>query len=250
MTTQLPLFSVGDRSDQWSVRTSRRARRLSVRVYPGGRVEIVAPHGASPIVVQRFIGEHRQWIHERVQAFAGMVTVDTRLPDMLDLPAIGRSYFVEYCDRPSNRSSSQPGAVRVQLQPDNCLVVTGPLADRRAVALALRRWLSELAMLHLGRQLQDVASDVALPFSRLQIRRQRTRWGSCSISRTISLNVCLLFLDPAVVRYLMIHELCHTREMNHSVRFWSLVAQHEPNYRALDRALLGGWRQVPWWMFG
>lgn len=243
MTTQLPLFSVGDRSDQWSVRTSRRARRLSVRVYPGGRVEIVAPHGASPMVVQRFIGEHRQWIHDRVQAFAGMVTVDTRLPDVLDLPAIARGYAVEYCDR--------PGPVRVQLQPNsNCLVVTGPVADRRAVAVALRRWLAELAMLHLGKRLQDLASEIELPFSRLQIRRQRTRWGSCSVSRTISLNVCLLFLDPAVVRYLMIHELCHTREMNHSARFWSLVARHEPHYRALDRALLGGWRQVPWWMFG
>jgi len=242
VTTQLPLFSVGDRSDQWSVRVSRRARRLSVRVYPGGRVEIVAPHGASPIVVQRFIGEHRQWIDDRVQAFAGMVTVDTSLPDVLDLPAIGGRYTVEYSDRQA--------PARVQLAPGNCLIVTGRLRDRRSTALALRRWLSELALLRLDEQLREVSRQVALPYSRLQIRRQRTRWGSCSISRTISLNVCLLFLEPAVVRYLMIHELCHTREMNHSVRFWSLVAQHEPDYRALDRALLGSWRQVPWWMFG
>lgn len=242
MTTQLPLFSVGDRNDQWSVRVSRRARRLSVRVYPGGRVEIVAPHGASPVVVQRFIGEHRQWIHDRVQAFAGMANVDTELPHTLDLRAIDRTYTIEYCER--------PGPVRVLLTPGNCLVVIGELHDRRSIALALRRWLSDLAMLHLGEQLQRVSSETALPYARLQIRRQRTRWGSCSVSRTISLNVCLLFLDSEIVRYLMIHELCHTREMNHSVRFWSLVAQHEPNYRAQDRALLGGWRQVPWWMFG
>jgi predicted metal-dependent hydrolase len=62
--------------------------------------------------------------------------------------------------------------------------------------------------------------------------------------------VCLLFLEPSVVRYLMIHELCHTAHMNHSRRFWDLVARHEPQYRSLDRTLLCGWQRVPWWMFG
>jgi predicted metal-dependent hydrolase len=212
-------------------------------VYPGGRVEIVAPQGASPIIVQRFIGEHRQWIDDRVQAFAGMITVDTQMPAAIELPAIGRRYTVEYVDR-------EGLSPRARLHPDNRLVVSGALTDRRGVALALRRWLSDLAMLEFELQLQQVSIDTQLTYGRLQIRRQRTRWGSCSSSKTISLNVCLLFLDPAVVRYLMVHELSHTREMNHSIRFWSLVASHEPEYRTLDRALLGGWQQVPWWMFG
>jgi predicted metal-dependent hydrolase len=241
VTAQLSLFALGDRSDRWSVRTSRRARRLSVRVYPGGRVEIVAPQGASPIIVQRFIGEHRQWIDDRVQAFAGLVAPDTRLPTSLDLPAISRHYSIDYVER--------LGRVRVQVHGEQ-LVVTGPIADRHAVAVALRRWLCTLAMTELGERLRQVAMQSQLVYSRLQIRRQRTRWGSCSGSGTISLNVCLVFLDPAVVRYLLVHELCHTKQMNHSVRFWSLVASHEPEYRSLDRALLGGWQQVPWWMFG
>jgi predicted metal-dependent hydrolase len=88
-----------------------------------------------------------------------------------------------------------------------------------------------------------------LSFSRIQIRRQRTRWGSCSATGTISLNVCLMFLDPAVVRYLYVHELCHTRHMNHSPRFWALVEHHEPDSRRLDRQLLRGWQAVPAWMF-
>jgi len=213
-----------------------------VRVYPGGRVEIVAPLGASPLIVQRFIGEHRQWIHDRVQAFAGMVAVDTKLPSAIDLPAIDRRYGVEYVER--------QGPVRVRQQADQQLIVIGPLDDRRAIAVALRRWLCDVAIAQFGEQLQHLAQQAQLPYARLQIRRQRTRWGSCSASGTISLNVCLLFLEPAVVRYLMIHELCHTRQMNHSVRFWSLVAIHEPDYRSLDRALLGSWQQVPWWMFG
>jgi predicted metal-dependent hydrolase len=241
VTAQLSLFALGDRTDRWSVRTSRRARRLSVRVYPGGRVEVVAPAGASPVIVQRFIGEHRQWIDDRVQAFAGLVPADTQLPVTIDLPAIGRQFAVSYIER--------AGRVRVQQQGEQ-VVVIGPIADRHAIAIALRRWLGELAMTELGVRLNQVAAQTQLVYSRVQIRRQRTRWGSCAASGTISLNVCLLFQDPAVVRYLLVHELCHTKQMNHSIRFWSLVALHEPNYRSLDRALLGGWQQVPWWMFG
>ena len=85
--------------------------------------------------------------------------------------------------------------------------------------------------------------------ARLQVRCQRTRWGSCSRRGTISLNVCLLFQPPEVLRYLLVHELAHLRHMNHSARFWAEVARHEPDWKALDRELLQGWRRVPSWMF-
>lgn len=242
MTAQLSLFESGDRTGAWSVRTSRRARRLSVRVYPGGRVEIVVPPGASSRTVQRFIGAHRQWIDDRIRDVGALVGADDQLPSYVDLPAVDRRYSIDYLQR--------TGTPRVTAIAENHLLLRGPLQDREAMKTALRRWLSNLAMSLLGEQLLALAGEIQLPFKRLQIRRQRTRWGSCSASGTISLNVCLLFIEPAVVRYLMIHELSHTRQMNHSARFWALVESHEPNYRQLDRALLRGWRQVPWWMFG
>ena len=102
----------------------------------------------------------------------------------------------------------------------------------------------------LGVLLTRVAHDCDLHFERIQARRQRTRWGSCSVSGTISLNACALFLDPRVVRYLLVHELCHTKHMNHSKRFWALVQSHEPDYKHLDRALVRGWQSVPGWVFG
>jgi predicted metal-dependent hydrolase len=229
-------------TDAWSVRVSRRARRLSVRVYPGGRVEIVAPPGASANTVQRFIGEHRRWIDERVRDFATSSNVTADLPEALELKALDRNYRIEYVDR--------PGALRIELHGPDRLLVRGTLKNRHAVAKALRGWLTQLAVCELGRQLQTLAARFDFRYLKVQIRRQRTRWGSCSVSGTISLNVCLLFLEPAITRYLMIHELCHTRQMNHSPRFWNLVAECEPNYRSLDRALTRSWRQVPWWMFG
>jgi predicted metal-dependent hydrolase len=63
------------------------------------------------------------------------------------------------------------------------------------------------------------------------------------------LNCSLLFLRDEVVRYLFVHELAHTRHMNHSASFWRLVERIEPDYRRLDRALLASWRTVPGWVF-
>jgi predicted metal-dependent hydrolase len=236
------LFALRDPNESWSVRTSRRARRLSVRVYPGGRVEIVAPVTASASVVQRFIGQHRQWIDERVRDFATLTNVETELPTTIDLVALDSRYAVEYVAR--------SGAPRVQVQAPGQLLVSGSIANRHAVARALRNWLTDVAIECFGRQLRATADEFGFDYTRCQVRRQRTRWGSCSLSGTISLNVCLLFLDAAIVRYLMIHELCHTRHMNHSSRFWSLVATCEASYRSLDRALTRSWQQVPWWLFG
>ena len=84
---------------------------------------------------------------------------------------------------------------------------------------------------------------------RVAIRCQRTRWGSCSTRGTVSLNCSLLFLREDVVRYLFVHELAHTRHMNHSPDFWRCVETLEPDYRRLDAELLAGWRTVPEWVF-
>jgi predicted metal-dependent hydrolase len=122
---------------------------------------------------------------------------------------------------------------------------------REAQALeGLRAWLIEEAHRVLGPWLERTAREIGIDFARLQVRRQRTRWGSCSRHGTFSLNCCLVFQPPAVVRYLLVHELCHRRHMNHSQRFWRLVAAHEPDCRALDRSLSRGWRLVPAWVFG
>jgi len=80
------------------------------------------------------------------------------------------------------------------------------------------------------------------------VRKQRTRWGSCSTRGTITLNVCLLFQPPEVVRYLYLHELTHLRHMNHSARFWAAVGRLEPAWRELDAQLARGWQRVPAWL--
>ena len=79
------------------------------------------------------------------------------------------------------------------------------------------------------------------------IKNQRTRWGSCTRQGRVSLNCKLLFLNREQVRYVMGHELCHTLELNHSVRFWALLRQFEPRADALHGSMRDAWTLVPAW---
>lgn len=225
-----------------SVRRSTRAKRLTIKVYPRGRVEVVVPRRTRAADVEAFVRENSAWIRDARKAFA----VDTppgscALPACVDLPALDCRVTVRYRPVADRR--------RVDFRDTGSeLVLRGRVADDSLCIAALRRWLAKRARQGLEPQLRALAQAMDTPFGKLQIRAQRTCWGSRSSSGTVSLNLCLLFLSPEVVRYLMIHELCHGRHMNHSKRFWKLVASHEPDYRRLDRELTESWRLVPGWL--
>ncbi|HKT71605.1 MAG TPA: SprT family zinc-dependent metalloprotease [Steroidobacteraceae bacterium] len=243
VTSQLPLWSEREAAHGWTVRESLRARRLTVRVFHSGRVEVVVPHRTSPSAVERFVERHRNWIERKREEARARTAPPSAFPPLaVDLEACDERWRIHV--------AGTGGRVRIETLGAGLLTLTGNGSDRRAVCRALRAWLAERARMTLEPVLAACASELSVRYERLLIRRQRTRWGSCSTRGTISLNVCLLFQRPAVVRYLLIHELSHTVHMNHSRRFWQLVARHCPDYRALDRELLDGWRRVPAWVFG
>jgi hypothetical protein len=212
-----------------------------MRVSPGGRVEVVVPPGVGIPAIERFVAQHRDWADRRLREFAALAphTVERR-PKHVDLALTGERWAVR-CET-ATRSSVR--------EEEGTLVVRTPRDTDAQVAHALLRWLVRRMEPELRSRLDAVARETGLDYARMLLRRQRTRWGSCSSAGVISLNVCLAFQRPEVVRYLMVHELSHRRHMNHSARFWALVESLEPRWKALDRELLKGWRHVPAWVFG
>ena len=242
VTPQLPLWSDKDATQGWLVRESDRARRLTVRVFHSGRVEVVVPVRTSPRAVERFIERHRNWIdRKREEALRRAAPAAPFPPARVELAACNESWRVHLAGGGQR--------ARLSISTDGLLTLTGNVTDGHAVRSLLRRWMMDKARAFLAPTLESCARELGFGFERLLVRRQRTRWGSCSTRGTISLNCCLLFQRPPVVRYLLIHELVHTLHMNHSQRFWQRVARHCPDYSSLDRELLDGWRRVPSWVF-
>jgi predicted metal-dependent hydrolase len=238
---QLTLWSDREVGTAWNVRISRRARRLTMRVYPGGRVEVVVPPGVGVPAIERFVARHRDWAERRSRELLRLAPrAMERKPESVELPLLGRSLSVEYL---------HGRRMRVEEVAGDRLSVHLPEVTERHASQALVSWLTAQAVAAFSIRLDALAQELGIDYSRMNVRRQRTRWGSCSNKGTISLNVCLMFQRPDVVRYLMIHELCHRRHMNHSKRYWGLVASFEPNWKPLDVELLQGWRHVPAWVF-
>lgn len=92
---------------------------------------------------------------------------------------------------------------------------------------------------YLATRISFWSAKLNLPFNKLTLRSQKTRWGSCSSKGNISLNHKIFLLPENISDYVIIHELCHTRIMSHSKMFWDLVAKFYPNYNEAKKYLRG-----------
>lgn len=106
--------------------------------------------------------------------------------------------------------------------------------NREGIHDIVRRWLQAHARTHLTQRVTELAEQHGFSFARLFIRSQTTKWGTCSSKKNLSLNWKLIQCPPEVIDYLIIHELCHLREMNHSIHFWREVATLYPEYKKAE----------------
>jgi predicted metal-dependent hydrolase len=191
------------------------------------------------------VDSKREWIRrseKRLREQSKFVNTRPKSPpDLISLRAIGQDWSVAY-------RQTEQATVTAAERPGQELLVFGDLEDEAAVFEALRRWLARKTREHVAPWLLSLASDRGLAVTQVAIRAQRTRWASCSTHGTISLNLRLMFLPQELVRYALLHELAHLREMNHSRRYWAFLASIEPNYHTLDRELRQAWRLVPDWI--
>lgn len=220
--------SVSDAHDaslpEFSVRVSTRARRIRLTVTPRDGLVVVVPRGwrgdPGAIVASKLSWARRALASvadRRAQLLAGH---EALLPSEVSLPALGRTLSVEYLQTAASGVSARVRGASV--------VVSGDVDDAEACCVALRRWLTRLAQCELPTLLSEEVERTGLRPTRVRITSARTRWGSCSARGTVSLNRNALFLPEDLARSLVLHELAHLKVMDHSPRFWGLLATLDP----------------------
>jgi predicted metal-dependent hydrolase len=220
------------------IRESGRSRRLCVRVDRDAVVEVVVPRGTPRQNVARFLAEHEEWIARRI-AKAVPAPPEAMPPAQIALDAVGEQWRVHL--------AGGAGRMRIVELGSGLLQIQGVAHGGAAMKRLLRSWVVGRARVLLPEKAHAFAGNVGIALGGVQVRTQRTRWGSCSARRVLSLNAAILFQTPAVLRYLLAHEIAHVRHMNHSRAFWAAVAELEPGWSELDRQLLKGWERVPRW---
>jgi predicted metal-dependent hydrolase len=229
----------------YTIRVSSSAKGARLRVSAREGLVVTIPEGFDEARVPEIVASKRAWVHEaerRIEAQRKFLQVGTEWhrPDTMTLRAIDQVWAVEYRQTTSER-------VAAVERPGQRLLVFGATDDSFLVQEALRRWLHRQAHQALEPMVRLVAELHEFSPRALAVRSQRKRWGSCSSRATISLNSRLMFLPDRLVRYVVLHELAHTVELNHSARFWATLAHAAPDYRERDAELREAWRLIPDW---
>jgi predicted metal-dependent hydrolase len=200
-----------------------RARRYILRVRPDGTLRVTVPRGGSRREAEHFVRRHEKWIaRERNRVH-------------------GESAAPVWQDGSTLLFGGEPFRISVEPRGANWRVVFGDrsilvraLAD---VRVAIERDLREVARAVLLPRLAELAAEQSLQVGTVSIRNQRSRWGSCALNGNIALNFRLVQMPAHVRDYVLLHELMHIRQQNHSRRFWRLVEAACPGFRDAERWL-------------
>lgn len=214
----------------YTLRFSRKARQVVLKLDPLQGLVVVVPKGFYAEMVPRILKEKKTWIEkhrEKILRAAKRRAAGNRIPSSLKLPALDEQLSIivknNNCPAPEVKQNRQ-----------DTLELHGNKGIDPSVAVSLlREWLKKRARQTLPGWLEQVAERHGLTYSRVSIRCQKTRWGSCSSRKTISLNCKLLFLSPHLVEHILLHELCHTEHPNHTREFWAFFKRLQPD--AQDR---------------
>ena len=207
---------------------NRSARRYVLRLRPDGSARVTIPRGGSLAEGRSFAERNRHWLLRQFQRLAtrpAPASTEWRIGSEILLR--GEPVKIE--------SLAEVGSGLIRFGPEVIRVSDAAANLRRAISVHLRR----LASGELPPKVLEHAARHGLTVRRITVRNQRSRWGSCSRRGTVSLNWRLIQSPPFVRDYIILHELMHLRQMNHSAQYWREVEQVCPEYQKAEAWLKG-----------
>ena len=188
---------------------------LLLQALPQGRIKLYAPAGYSLRAADRLVRDKSSEIDA---AHARMEEASDTLPGTLLYEGTRKRIVAE-----------TPCAPRIVITDDQ-VIVRAPQNDAALLNAQIKRRLVKDALEKIRLNLDKWSPSVNVPYGRVTVREQRTRWGSCSSKHNLNFNWKLIMAPPACLEYVVIHELCHLLYLNHSERFWAEVKKRMPDY--------------------
>lgn len=209
-------------------RNPQRRKHLTISV-EGERLRVLSPMKTPQRQIDAFIQQRADWIESRL-VMDPPTGLQAELRDGGSLPLLGVEYPVE-----SSLAAFDFDGRRFRVN-----------EARPERAADEEGWLREYARDYFIERIKHWSPMIGATPQRLQIRNQKTRWGSASSSGTLSLNWRLIFARPEIIDYVIVHELCHFVRPDHSPEYWRLVEKHVPDYREHRRWLKDSADRLSW----
>lgn len=211
------------------LRRSSKAAHVRIKVAPNGRLRASLPTYAPVFLVKRLIASSRSQL--RVILNEQRKTVVYKSGDL-----VGKSHSLIIRDSTSSASSCVRRKQQIIVSLSACDSIEQP-SLQRLIRDEVIKALKLEARSYLPKRIAFLAQKYDYSYNKIRFSHAGGRWGSCNTSGTISLNIALMKLPFELIDYVIIHELSHTRQMNHSKDFWSLVAARDPQYKLHRRQL-------------
>lgn len=231
-------INLAGREVAYTVKRSDRARYLRLQVGIETGLEVVLPRRFDLRGLDDILRKKQKWILDKLgySAPAG---------EGGPLPGREGGGRVLYCGREYEvETRIRPGAAPNVAAEENKLVVTVPGEAEGAARMVLEQWLRCMAREIFTKRVRDLSKKLNLSYNRVFIKDQKTRWGSCSQQRNLNFNWRLVMASLQVQDYVIAHEIMHLIEPNHSKRFWALVEEICPDYKAHRAWLRKNGRQL------
>jgi len=213
---------------EFSYRVERSAKRRTVSIQiDAGEVVVRAPKNADELWISRWVHSKAEWIYPRLCRQRDQLDEHRTDPSSGEITLFGQPFRLEHSSKSLSPEQRLDRAKQVVL-----LSGRDSFADKSVMEQRLKRLLREAAKPILTQMTERLAEDLGLHPDKVSVRHYKRKWGQCSSTREITLNWRIIHLPTKIQEYVIVHELCHLQEMNHSSRFWSLVAQHCPDYQA------------------
>ena len=226
----MPTVDLGGSAVAYSVRVSKRAKRISMRYSQRDGLEIVYPLGVTSPKPEELLRDKTAWVlatRDRFRAAEDKIPArDYRNGETFFVR--GRPYTLKlHTGAEYNHSQVYTRDAHLML----CMPNAGASTDIESRKEAVEAYYRELALAYLPSRVSELAEAHGFQFARLRVKNQKTRWGSCSSRGNINLNLRLMMAPEPAIDYVIVHELCHLQVLNHSPAYWALVESCLPEYR-------------------
>lgn len=207
----------------------RRPRRtIGLKITDDGLV-VHAPKRIFEFELHRILQDKAKWIIDKLEARKNNYVPPLEWIHGETLQLHGNAILLSVQQNPKNKQAEFN---------NNALIITTPEANIHAVVRRkVTQWYKKQAMLDFSRRLEILAAKLSVPTPPLMLSNAQSRWGSCSSRGDVRLNWRLLQAPPHIINYVICHELAHLKEMNHSAKFWAVVATLFPDYKKAEKEL-------------
>lgn len=230
-------ITLSDRIVPYTLKRSPR-RRLSLTIDHRG-LRILGPMNLSLRQSESLILTHEPWVLQKLDEWRPeRLNSGWSICSASPLPVFGVSHSV----RTLEHTARSP---RIERQDESLVLHTKEPLNVARNNKALVQWLRHEALAYFEKRIHEFAPRMAVSVSALSLSQARTRWGSCTSKGHIRLNWRLVHLPQDLVDYVIVHELAHLKEMNHSPRFWAVVESIYPDHKTARKALRGHIATLP-----